>query len=261
MIPSPPITEDELHAYVDRRLDLARHADVESYLSAHPDVADRIGQYGRHRDLLRAALSPIAEEPVPPQLNIQHLMEARQHDRGLSWRSMAASVLLLIVGAAGGWTMRGGTNSPSTSSGIAALAQEAAYTYNVFGSDPTHPVEYGPADKAQLVSWISSRLGRSIAVPDLTASGYRFMGGRLVATAHGPAGLLMYDNTQGERLAMLVRPMAIDKNTTMSEHSFGNVRGYSWSSQGTGFSLVGNSPADLLHPIANEVRRQEATQI
>ena len=57
---------------------------------------------------------------------------------------------------------------------------------------------------------------------------------------------------------MLVRPMTIDADTQMSEHSFGDLRGYAWASKGTGFSLVGAASADLLHPIADAVRRQEA---
>jgi anti-sigma factor RsiW len=256
-----PITEDELHAFVDQRLDATRHAEVETYLKMHPDVAARMAHYRQHRDALRAALAHVVEEPVPPQLNIRHLVEARRVDRRITWRPLAASVLMLIAGATGGWTLRGEASPSSEANGIASLAQEAAYTYNVFGSDPTHPVEFGAADKSQLVSWISSRLGRPIAIPDLVPSGYRFMGGRLVATPHGPAGLLMFDNDQGRRLAMLVRPMTIDANTRMSKHSFGGLRGYAWASQGTGFSLVSTAPEDLLHPIANEVRRQESSGI
>ena len=165
---------------------------------------------------------------------------------------MAASVLLLVVGGASGWSLRGTAVERSETSGITALAQEAAYTFNVYGVDGSHPVEFGPTDKAQLVSWISSRTGRTVSVPDLTASGYAFMGGRLVATPHGAAGLLMYSNGQGQRLAMLVRPMAIDRDTRMSEHSYGDINGVTWASKGTGFSLVGPAPADLLHPIADE---------
>src|SRR6202047_4389903 len=136
---------------------------------------------------------------------------------GWSWRSMAASVLLLVVAGAGGWSLRGTAIERSETSGIAALAQEAAYTFNVYGADRSHPVEFGPTDKAQLVSWISSRTGRTVSVPDLTASGYAFMGGRLVATPHGAAGLLMYSNGQGRRLAMLVGPMAIARVTRVSD--------------------------------------------
>jgi hypothetical protein len=50
-------------------------------------------------------------------------------------------------------------------------------------------------------------------VPGLSQSGYRFMGGSVVATAHGAAVLYMYDNDHGTRLVMLTRLMAIDRNT------------------------------------------------
>jgi anti-sigma factor RsiW len=55
--------------------------------------------------------------------------------------------------------------------------------------------------------------------------------------------------------------MKIDKDTRMSNHSFGDIRGFAWSSKGMGFSVVATAPADLLHPIADEVRRQEDGRI
>lgn len=261
MMSSYPITEDDLHGFVDHRLDSARRSEVQTYLDAHPEIAARIAAFGRQREALRTAAAPIADEPIPPQLNLRHVMEGRRRSQTWSWRAMAASVLLLVVGGAGGWSLRGTSVEYSETNGVAALAQEAADTFDVYGVDRSHPVEFGAADKAQLVSWIASRIGRTVSVPDLTESGYAFMGGRLVATPHGAAGLLMYSNAQGQRLAMLIRPMAIDKDTLMSEHSYGDIHGFTWASKGTGFSLVGPASADLLHPIANEVRRQEGKTI
>jgi anti-sigma factor RsiW len=258
---SRPITEDDLHGFVDRQLDSEQRSEVQAYLDNHPDIAARIATFDRQREALRAAAAPIADEPIPPQLNLRHLMEGRRQSQAWSWRSIAASVLLLVVGGAGGWAMRGAAVGRSEANGVGALAQEAAYTFEVYGVDRSHPVEFGAAEKAQLVSWIASRIGRTVSVPDLTASGYAFMGGRLIATAHGAAGLLMYSNGQGQRLVMLVRPMAIDKDTRMSEHSYGDIHGFAWASKGTGFSLVGPAPADLLHPIADDIRRQEGKTI
>jgi anti-sigma factor RsiW len=258
-----PISEDDLHAFVDQRLDGARRHEVQAYLDAHPDVAAQVAAFQRQRDALRAAAAPIADEPIPPRLNLRHLIDARRQSRQWSsWRSMAAAVLLLVAGGAGGWSLRGqAPEQLPPSNGIAALAHEAAYTFGVFGMDRMHPVEFGAEEKTQLVSWIASHIGRTVAVPDLADAGYSFMGGRVVATPNGPAGLLMYSNDQGERLAVLVRPMAIDQDTPMSKHSFGDIRDFAWASKGTGFSLVGTAPADLLHPIANAVRQQEGPVI
>jgi anti-sigma factor RsiW len=99
-------------------------------------------------------------------------------------------------------------------------------------------------------------------VPDLSSSGYRFMGGRLVATMHGPAGLLMYNNDQGIRIVMFVRPMRRDMNTpNMSQSVNGTVTGFSWAQKGIGYSVVGAASPDILHPIANEIRRQLTASI
>jgi anti-sigma factor RsiW len=256
-----PITEDDLHAVIDQALGPDRQVEVQDYLDAHPDVAVRVAAYVRQREALRAALAPVVKEPIPPQLNLRHLVETRRTSGVAPWRSLAAAMLLFVIGGVGGWAIRGTASPPEAASGIAALAQEAAYTYDVYGADTAHPVEFKAADKIELVNWISSRIQRNIRVPDLSASGYRLMGGRLVATPHGPAGLLMYDNGQGLRLAMLVRPMTIDRETKMSEHSYGEVQGFAWANRGLGYSLVGAATPDLLHPFANEVRRQETETI
>ena len=256
-----PITEDDLQGFVDHQLDEARRSELQSYLDAHPEIAARMAAFGRQREALRAAAAPIADEPIPPQLNVRHLVAAHRRSQAWPWRARAASVLLVMVGAAGGWALHGTVVERSETNGIAALAQEAADAFAVYGVDRVHPVEFGAADQAQLVNWIASRIGRTVSVPDLAESGYAFMGGRLVATPHGAAGLLIYSNAQGQRLAMLVRPMAIDKETRMAEHSFGDTHGFAWASQGTGFSLVGPASADGLHPIADEIRRQEGKTI
>src|ERR1700751_6411789 len=138
---SYPITEDDLHGFVDHLLDSARHSEVQTYLEAHPEVAARIAAFSRQREALRAAAAPIADEPIPPQLNVRHLMEGRRRSQAWSWRSMAASGLLLVVGGASGWALRGTAVEHSETSGIAALAQKASYTFSVYGVDRSHPVE------------------------------------------------------------------------------------------------------------------------
>jgi anti-sigma factor RsiW len=84
------------------------------------------------------------------------------------------------------------------------------------------------------------------------------MGGRLVATAHGPAVLYMYDDDHGTRLVMLARPMETEQNTAMSPLAEGAVNGFAWADHGIGYSLVGPSSAEALHPIADEARHQIA---
>ncbi len=252
-----PITEEDLHAYVDAVLEPARRREVEAYLKAHADVALRVSGYQQQAEQLRAAFAPIAQEPVPAELNLARLVEARRRPSRLApWRAAAAAILLVGLGAAGGWTLRGQAPA-SAPAGLAALAQEAAYNFAVYGVDHVHPVAVRAAAREALVGWLSSRLQMPVTVPDLSASGYRFMGGSLVATAHGPAGMLMYDNGHGIRLVMYMRPMAIDKNVPiMVQSATGAIAGFSWSHNGIGYSLVGAASPAVLHPLANAVRAQ-----
>ena len=246
------ITEDDLHAYVDCALEPERHAEVARYLEGHPEVAARVSTYSSQRSLLRAALAPVADEPLPPQLNLARIVEGRRRGRPTWWA--IAALLLVCIGGLGGWVIRGA--SETAGRGLTALAQEAAYSYSVYAPDHVRPVEIRASDSPQLVQWVSNRLHQPVKVPDLTASGYRLMGGRLVATSHGPAALFMYDDDRGSRLVVLARPMHEDQNAPMAPHSGDGVSGFAWADDGLGYSLVGPSGADMLKPIANEARKQ-----
>lgn len=251
---SRPVSEDDLHAYIDGALSDARRAEVETYLDSNPHVAERFGRFAQQRDSLRAALGPIADEPVPPQLNPDHLVAGRPRSLRPQWAAVAAC-LLVVLGGAGGWTLRGlGADSEV---GIAALANEASYSYAVFGSDPVRAVEVSADDQDGLVRWMENRLARRVHVPDLAGAGFQLIGGRIVATQNGPAGLLMYDDTAGRRIAILMRPMIEqDRNARMAQQRRGDVVGYSWADNGMGYSLVGKDGPRRLHPVADEARRQ-----
>ena len=248
-----PISEEDLQGYVDEVLEAARRAEVQDYLSGHPEEARRIERYREQRAALRAALAPIAAEPLPPELNLARMIEARRRPR-MEWtRWAAAALVFLCVGGVAGWSVRGATQHGTR--GIVALAGEAADSYQVYASDHVRPVEMGESDRAGLISWASGRLGRPVSVPDLSASGYRFMGGRMVATSHGPAVLFMYDDRHGTRLVLFSREMDVDRNMPMSEHARDGLEGVAWSNQGVGYTLVGPASSDL-RPLADQVRHQ-----
>ena len=249
-----PISEDDLHAYIDGRLDDARSAEVSAYLEKHPEVAGRFASYASQRDILRSALDPVAEEPVPTRLNISHMLAGRRQNRMSAWRLAAAAVVLLFAGGSAGWAVRAGLDQPTE--GVLALADEASQTYAAFASDSIRPVEVRADRLVELVDWATERMGRKPMLPDLGKSGYRLMGGRIVATPHGPGLMLMYDDDRGSRLVMLTRPMTVDLNRKMTPHTEDDVEGWAWSMDGMGYSLVGSLPSDQLHPLADDVRRQ-----
>lgn len=250
-----PITEDDLQAYVDNALDAERHRDVSLYLRENPDAARRVSSYAMQAAALRSVLDPIAREPVPSRLNLGTIAAAHgAAHRPRPLRLAAAAVLLLAVGAAGGWMMKGFSLPPSE--GVAALAQEASASYDAFAGDNIRPVEVRAGGSDDLRQIALTTIGRAIAIPDLRKAGYRLMGGRVIPTAHGPAFMLMYDDDKGSRLVMLTRPMQIDQDKAMVASNQRAVHGWSWARDGLGYSLVGSLPPERLHPIADEIRSQ-----
>ena len=248
-----PIDEADLHAYVDNALDAARRKEVQDYIDRNPEAAQAVAALSGQRQLLRSALSSIADEPIPQRLSLSNLIRERRQQTRWPWQMAAAVLFSLGIGAMGGLSFNGSTQPGG---GITALAGEARTSYAVYATDSLHPVEMGPERRAELVSWVSSKLKRPVTVPDLTQSGYRFSGGRVVTTDHGPAGMFLYEAADGTRLAVMMRPMARETDTPMMQHSDGNVGGYAWAAKGLGFSLVGPGRPEVLHPLADEVRRQ-----
>lgn len=256
---SRPISEDDLHAWVDGALPAQRRSEVDAYFSANPDVARRFQGYAEQKARLRAALDPIAAEPVPPQLNIANLAAPRRELQPWSrWKAASAACLLLLAGGAGGWALR---DLDGSNSGIRALTAEATYAYAVFGKDSSRAVEIPATDGPVLASWIEKQLQRPITMPALDVRGFSLMGGRVVATENGPAGFLIYSDAHGRRIAMLIRPMVKrDQTARMTQYVDGDLAGFSWADRGMGYSMVGDIAAPLLHPVADEARRQLLTK-
>lgn len=239
--PAQPIAEEELHAYVDARLDAGRRASVERYLDAHPDMAARIGAYAAQREALRAAFADCAAEPIPPALNLARLIEARLHRRRNAWRIAAAVLLAFVLGGGGGWYL-----AARPADAVVALAQEAAVSFAAYA--PAPPVAPLGAVRLQ---------GRAVAPPDLSAAGYRFEGSRMVATPQGAAALFLYrDTDDGGRLGVFVRPAASVADTPIKEVSVGRMQGCAWIAGRLGYAVLGAEPYETLLDLSHRVRSQ-----
>jgi anti-sigma factor RsiW len=68
--------------------------------------------------------------------------------------------------------------------------------------------------------------------------------------------MFMYDNNHGTRLVMLTVPMPADHEGPMVPMEHGDLSGLSWAAKGMGYSLVGPADMAVLHPLADEVKRQ-----
>jgi anti-sigma factor RsiW len=249
-----PITEEELHAYVDQQLEAERQPAVHRYLQEHPDVAERVAAYRAQREALRAALGGVAAEPIPAHLDLQRLIQERLGRRRASWRIAASVVLAFGLGGAGGWFLHGGLPPPTSS--LTLLTQEAVANHMVYTADRRRPTELGAEQRDDLARWVSNRLNHPVAPPGLSADGYRYMGGRLAATPDGPAGMFMYEDAQGVRLTVFVLPMGAAHSAPIQHVDFANVDGCAWIDKGVGYTVVGKLPPAELRRLAEQVRQQ-----
>src|SRR3984893_934099 len=134
--PRIPVTEDELHAYVDNELPPERSTDVEAWLSAHPDDAARVQSWRAMADALHARYDSVADEAVPKRLEIERLVrQARQPGYG----AIAATLVAFIAGGGVGWLAHGAAASPST---FQTLTVDALDGHRLYGVEVGHPVQF-----------------------------------------------------------------------------------------------------------------------
>jgi anti-sigma factor RsiW len=250
-----PIGEDDLHAYVDRRLQPERVEAVEAYLNSNAEIASRVSAWRAQRETLRGQLAAKAAEPIPSRLRISNIRAARRQSRLRQFRMIAASAAWLFAGAAIGWiAAKSDWYVPRPVPAV--MVSDAISAYRTFVVDVSHPVEVKATEGDHLVEWLSKRLGQPIKAPDLTAFGFRLMGGRLLpASTNGIAAQLMYDDDHGTRLTLYLR------NGEKGETAYrfvreGNVSAFYWIDQGLGFALSAAASRERLLPIVDAVYRQ-----
>lgn len=252
-----PVTEEDLHAYVDGLLPPDRHAEVARYLDDQPEVADRVAAYRAQREGLRAALAGMASEPIPPHLDLQLLVQQRLSERRTIWRVAAAVLLAFALGGAGGWL--GHARYGFSPNALTELARDAVANHVVYTADRRRPTELGAEQRQDLARWVSNRLNHVVAPPDMSNMGYHYMGGRLAATPQGPAGLFMYQDDEGVRLTVFVLPMRGADHADMRDVDVGGMLGCAWIDKGIGYTVVAPVPAPELRHLADHVRRQLAS--
>jgi anti-sigma factor RsiW len=253
-----PVEEDDLHAHIDGQLAHDRAEDVDAYLAAHPEERARFSQYAAHRQALRAALAARADEPIPARLRVANLLVQQRRRRRRWFVEIAAAVCLIVLGGISGWVARDLTG-PRGSFSLGAVARmitaDAIAAHRTFSVEVRHPVEVDAAQEAHLVQWLSKRLGRQLTVPDLTAAGFRLMGGRLLPAEDGPAAQFMYENGNAERLTLYLR-VGVGGETAFRYHEEGGIGAFYWSDEGFGYAIAAKADRDLLLRIAELVYRQ-----
>jgi len=258
-----PITEADLHAYVDGLLPLARQAEIEAWLAARPEEAARVNAYRSQNLALRQLFDPVLDEAVPPSIGLP--------GRQAWWRGAAgrcaAGVLIALLGGVAGWSLRGnampeGTARPdrvqlAKMEPAAGLARQAAIAHAVYSPELRHPVEVGAKQEDHLVAWLSKRLGRPVHPPHLGKLGYDLIGGRLLPGQSGPVAQFMYQDTAGKRLTLYVSTeQGASADTGFRFAQEGKVGVFYWIDGDFGYALSAGASRGELAALATAVYAQ-----
>jgi anti-sigma factor RsiW len=208
----PIVSDEELEAFVDARLDASQRARVAACLDACPKTAEAVTAHRRINAQLCAHFDGVLGEVVPSSL-LRTASQAprapdahpRAHPRAHRSRvlGIAAGIAAIgLLGGVAGWWWRDATVLAQSTR---EFVREAAFAHQIYAADPEHPVEFSVARRDELLAWLSRHLGTRLKAPRLAEVGFHLLGGRLLPASDGPAGQLMYESAAGERITLYLR--------------------------------------------------------
>jgi anti-sigma factor RsiW len=244
-----PVTEDELHAYVDNELPPERRGEVEAWLAAHPDDAERVQSWRAMAETLHARYDAVADEPVPKRFEIERLV---RQPRNWMYAAVAATLVAFVAGGGVGWLAHGAVASPSV---IQNFTLDALDAHRLYVVEVRHPVEVPGSERAHLQQWLTKRCGWDVRAPELDATGLKLVGGRLLPGPTGPASFLMYESASGERFTVYTAKAATEA-TQMRYSTRDNNGALFWADRGVAYVVSGGSDRERLTQVARLIYDQ-----
>jgi anti-sigma factor RsiW len=258
-----PITEFDLHAYVDDALTPELQAAVEDHLARHPVDAERVAVYRAQKQALKALFRPVLDEPIPESLQALSVQPIKAPAArggwpgGGLWQRLAAGVVIAALGGVGGWLAHGQLQPADRLARTLPLSHQAAVAHVVYSPDVRRPVEIAADQEEALVKWLSKRLGTPIKPPKLGALGYELVGGRLLPGNSGPVAQFMYHDGSGQRMTLYVTTEGTEKRDTGFRFAReGPVNVFYWVDGKFGYALSAGIDKGELAKVATAVYDQ-----
>lgn len=243
-----PVTAEELHAYVDGVLSADRRSAVEAWLATHPDDAVRVAEWRAQAEAVRTRYGAVAEEPVPPRLDLARLARPQ-----LAWSAVAAAAIVAAgIGGLAGWLAHGVAATPVAAS--ATMTTQALNAHRLYIAEVRHPIEVRAAEQ-HLMPWLSKRVGTNLRAPDLKQYSLNLLGGRLLPGPNGPAALFMYESPSGERFTLYCS-RSKEPRTALRYEGGGEVAAIHWVESEFGYVVSGPDDRERLKRIAQTVYEQ-----
>lgn len=253
-----------LQALVDGELDAATALGLERRIAADPALAaehTRLSAIARAvrglpppevGDGLRARIAAIggSETPARPAAN----RAGPERSAAFDWRAMAASVMVTAVLASGGtWWLAGG--------GAGADFADAVADAHRRGLLAASPVDVASSDRHTVKPWLDARIGLSPPTVDLSAQGFRLIGGRVEVIDDRPVPALVYRyNEHLITLVALPRQPGATATPAPADLSAGGLSVVRWSDGAFSYWAVSDAERHVLDEFARRFREAEAKE-
>lgn len=248
-----PVTEEELHAYVDGEVPADRLEAVTFWLAAHPEQAALVATWRAQAEAIRARYGAIASEPVPDRFKLDQLTR-QQRSIGHSWASMAAAaVVALMIGGGAGWMARGAAAAAPT--GFDAFTSDALDAHKLYVVEVRHPVEVPGDERTHMTQWLSKRLGVDLRIPDLQSIGLKLVGGRLLPGPAGAAAFYMYEGASGERFTIYCSKAVVPESALHFKEGE-RFDAFYWVDDKVAFAVSGPADRERLEQVTKSVYEQ-----
>jgi len=260
-----PVSESDLHAYVDSALPEVRRSEVKNHLAAQPEAAQRVRDYQAQAQALRALFNPVLDEPLPEQLRALSSpprmppLERLRRPLLARWslQRIAAGFLIALFSGAAGWLAHSQYQSAQGTARVSPLARQAAVAHVVFSPDVRRPVEVSAENEEQLIAWLSKRMGTPVRPPRLGTLGYELIGGRLLPGNIGPVAQFMYQDASGQRLTLYVSTENVgNQETAFRFAQEGKINVFYWIDGKFGYALSASIDKGELARVATAVYEQ-----
>lgn len=233
-----------IHAYVDGRLDEATSARLQAWLERHPDRAAEIRGWRRDAQQLRATFGDLPVQAVPSTLDPVNLRMRRRRRLRARMALAAGLVLALGAGSMGGW------QAHAMFTPAAAPMADAVQAYRMFATGRQANLDVVQRHAGELQAWLDQRFQRAAPLPDLDASGFKPVGGRLIATDSGPAAMVLYENHDGDAISFYIRsPSSRAGTLPRGQRREGQLAAAYWSGEGYNYALVSRADTTDLRVI------------
>lgn len=262
MVPSDEFIQD----YIDGRLSGEDQVAMSTYLLTHPEHSREIERLRLINSALSGTGQRFQREPVPNHLkSLLHTAsqssenEAKQEGWWKSAPSLLTAVavtgIALLAGGWAGWSYRESL-IPRVDKDQMAMRM-AENTFRLYGVHQKYPVEFPPDRQSEFLEWMRESFSRQIQPPDLTGLGYSYIGGRLVSWQWQQSGFFLYENPNGERLAISVWPRDGSLPTTQT-HNANKQRKLTsrfLHANGFGFAVLTQKPENELTSAVDKIQQ------